>query len=135
MKKVLILGAIVLFLVAGCATLQFNPDPYSSTRLTGKMAAFTVLKNNPSFIPEVEALIKAAIERAESPTLDVSVLLQDIQKYCADAQIRLPKEAALVAMVLQEVSILIETDTEKVPQLKALLTGISQGIQIAKGGI
>jgi hypothetical protein len=132
MKKVLILGVLVL-LLGSCAGVQIQtPDEFNALRIVGKGTAFSVLRNNPGHIPDAERLTKAAIERATNPQVDVMGLLYEMQLTCGDLQVKMPGDARLIAAILSEVKIIVENDQARVPKVLALLNGVKEGIELAK---
>lgn len=130
---------LCLCLLASCATIKINADPNSVIQGVGYTAAYMVLQNNPDLIPEVEQAVSRAVIMADSPTVDVAALMRDIQGYAADLQVKRPRDAKIIYPVIYQlrmiaVDVAVPAEAQKVlPQIKALLKGIGDGVRDAKG--
>lgn len=136
--KHLLLTLCLIPLLASCATIQTNPNAYLQG--AGYTAAYLFAQNNTDLIGDVEAAVNRAVTMCDSPTVNVGDLLADAKWFCAELQIKYPKDARLIYPVLYQVELMLPdidvpaNAAKRLPQLKALLQGVQDGLRDARGG-
>jgi len=143
--KFLALPVIIFTMIAGCAGIkqQQKVDAVELVaRLTGYNAAYFTLKNNPGYIPKVEAPLRLAIKTAKTEQVDIANLIGDIVAYCNQMALipqmepyAKPLEDAV--MVFQDIMVIDltipENYREAVRYTLAFLEGAASGLEAAKG--
>ncbi len=133
MKKLFAILFLLIFVVAGCSTIQFKPDTeIVAIQSAASVAGYEVGKNNPQLIGPILTHSQALLEASKGDAVTFKTLIGEALPLLLTNVNNPPAIAAingLLAMV--EIKGNLEKQAENMARIQAALQGFIIGLQMA----